>query len=57
MKLRYKALLFSLLIYPGAGQYLLRQHVMGTVFAASASVCLLLLLTRVMEIAPSATAF
>jgi len=51
MKLAYKALLYSALIYPGGGHFLLRRYALGTAYAAFATACLGTLLVRAMEIA------
>jgi hypothetical protein len=53
MKLAYKALLYSALIYPGGGHFLLKRHVTGTIYATIATACLLALMVRAMEIAQS----
>jgi len=53
MKLAYKAVLFSALIYPGGGHFVLKRYVMGTVYATIATACLCALLVRAMEIAQS----
>jgi hypothetical protein len=51
MKLAYKALLYSALIYPGGGHFLLKRYALGTLYATIASACLYALLVRAMEIA------
>lgn len=51
MKLAYKAVLYSALIYPGGGHFLLKHYAMGTVYAAIATACLGTLLVRAMEFA------
>jgi len=53
MKLAYKAPLYSALIYPGGGHFLLKHHAMGTVYAAVATACLCALLVRALDIAQS----
>jgi hypothetical protein len=53
MKLAYKAVLYSALIYPGGGHFLLKRHAMGLVYASIASACLCALLVRALEIAQS----
>jgi len=53
MKLAYKAAIYSALIYPGGGHFLLRRFAPGIAFAGVATACLLVLLFRVMEIAQS----
>ena len=53
MKLAYKALLYSALIYPGSGHFLLKRYAMGALYATIATVCLWVLLARAMEVALS----
>lgn len=53
MKLAHKAVLYSALIYPGGGHFLLKRYAMGTLFAAVASICLCALLVRAIEVAQS----
>jgi hypothetical protein len=53
MKLAYKAVLYSALIYPGGGHFLLKRHAMGLVYASIATACLCALLVRAIEIAQS----
>jgi hypothetical protein len=53
MKLAYKAVLYSALIYPGGGHFLLKRYALGTVYATIATACLCALLARAMEIAQS----
>ena len=53
MKLAYKAVLYSALIYPGGGHFLLKRHAMGAVYASIATACLCALLVRAIEIAQS----
>lgn len=53
MKLAHKALLYSALIYPGGGHFLLRYKWSGICYASIASVCLLALMIRAIEIAQS----
>ena len=56
MKLAHKALLYSALIYPGGGHFLLKHHALGVAYAATATACLAALLVRAMEIAQSISA-
>jgi hypothetical protein len=51
MKLAHKALLYSALIYPGGGHFLLKRYAMGAFYATIATACLWALLARAMEIA------
>ena len=53
MKLAYKAALYSVLIYPGGGHFLLKRHAMGIVYASIATACLCALLVRAIDIAQS----
>jgi len=51
MKLACKAVLYSTLIYPGGGHFLLKHYALGTVYAAIATAALSTLIFRAMEIA------
>ena len=53
MKLAYKAVLYSALIYPGGGHFLLKRYAMGMVYASIATACLCALLVRAIEVAQS----
>ena len=51
MKLAHKALLYSSLIYPGGGHFLLRRRGTGFLFAGIATVCVCVLMVRAVEVA------
>ena len=51
MKRSYKAALFSALIFPGSGHFLLKQYTLGFLFAGTASGCLCVLVFRAVAIA------
>jgi len=51
MKKSYKAALFSALIFPGSGHFLLKHYAPGLLFAGTATACICILLLRAMTIA------
>lgn len=51
MKKSYKAALFSALIFPGSGHFLLKQYPLGLFFAGTATGCICVLLFRAIAIA------
>ena len=51
MKQSYKAALFSALIFPGSGHFLLKQYPLGFLFAATTTGCLGALILRAIAIA------
>jgi hypothetical protein len=51
MKKSYKAALFSALIFPGSGHFLLKQYALGFFFAGTATGCISVLVFRAIAIA------
>ena len=51
MKKSYKAALFSALIFPGSGHFLLKQYPLGFLFAGTATACICVLVFRAIAIA------
>jgi hypothetical protein len=51
MKKSYKAALFSALIFPGSGHFLLKQYPLGFLFAGTATGCIGVLVFRAIAIA------
>lgn len=51
MKKSYKAALFSALIFPGSGHFLLKQYPLGLLFAGTATGCICVLVFRAIAIA------
>ena len=51
MRRSLKAALFSALLFPGSGHFLLRKHVRGALLAGISIVCLYLLVSIALEIA------
>ena len=51
MKKSYKAALFSALIFPGSGHFLLKQYPLGFLFAGTATGCICVLVYRAIAIA------
>ena len=51
MKQSYKAALFSALIFPGSGHFLLKQYLLGFLFAGTATGCICVLVFRAIAIA------
>lgn len=53
MKQSHKAALFSLLVFPGSGQFLQKQYLTGSLLAGTVIACLGLLVTRAIASANS----
>jgi hypothetical protein len=51
MKLSHKALLYSALIFPGGGHFLLRRYLAGSLLAGAAFACLVVLVMRAIDAA------
>ena len=51
MRQSLKAALFSALLFPGSGHFLLRKHIRGALLAGISIACLLLLVSTAVEIA------
>ena len=51
MKKSMKAILLSILVFPGIGHFLLRQYISGIILSSTAIIALGVLMTKLMEIA------
>jgi hypothetical protein len=51
MEKSYKAALFSALIFPGSGHFLLRRYPLGFIFAGTATGCICILVFKAIAIA------
>jgi hypothetical protein len=51
MKTSYKAVLYSALIFPGSGHFLLRRYLPGCLFAGTGFACLVVLVARAVDAA------